>query len=157
MLHSNWQESLGLYIGDTKQFQPMALAKGQKSFSPVFSSQRQISLFRHVEDAGRLTAVLKRNHRARYNAAEWALETFYGRDMSIVYRQPTEATETFRAWLQTTFQARCSTAMLRPREISETPVGTSYANFGNAHLVIQPIIAIIVKMPISMRPMYRTR
>ncbi|KAH7256546.1 hypothetical protein BKA59DRAFT_76231 [Fusarium tricinctum] len=78
MLHSKWQESLGLYIGDTKQFQPMALAKGQKDFKSLFSSQRQISLFRRMESTGRLTAVLKRNHRAGYNTAEWALETFYG-------------------------------------------------------------------------------
>jgi hypothetical protein len=32
--------------------------------------------------------------------------------------------------------------MVRPREINETPVGTSYANFGNGHLVIQLVIAM---------------
>lgn len=48
--------------------------------------------------------------------------------MSIVYRQPTEATETFRAWLNTTVEARCNMAMTRSGEINETPVGTSYAN-----------------------------
>ncbi|KAM0198575.1 hypothetical protein ACHAPQ_010963 [Fusarium lateritium] len=84
----------------------------------------------------------KRNHRARYNAAERALETFYGRDMTILYRKPTKATETLRTWLSTTFRARCNTVMVRPKEINETPVGTSYANFGNAHLVIQLIIAM---------------
>lgn len=48
--------------------------------------------------------------------------------MSIVYRQPTEATETFRVCINTTFEARCNMVMVRPREINETPVGNSYTN-----------------------------
>ncbi|KAG5663693.1 hypothetical protein KAF25_006278 [Fusarium avenaceum] len=48
--------------------------------------------------------------------------------MSIVYHQPTEATETFRVCINTTFEAHCNTVMVRPREINKTPVGNSYTN-----------------------------
>ncbi|KAI8403164.1 hypothetical protein FOFC_16598, partial [Fusarium oxysporum] len=41
---------------------------------------------------GDVTFVLKRNHRARRHAAEFVIEAFCGRDISIVYRDPTEVT-----------------------------------------------------------------
>ncbi|KAF5671349.1 hypothetical protein FHETE_4156 [Fusarium heterosporum] len=59
MLASRWQEALALYIGNTKQFQPMALATDQEDFVSVFAQQRAVSLFQRMESTGRLTCVMK--------------------------------------------------------------------------------------------------
>ncbi|EXM01893.1 LOW QUALITY PROTEIN: hypothetical protein FOIG_07341 [Fusarium odoratissimum NRRL 54006] len=67
----------------------MALAHGQSDFkSPLARSQ----FFEWMEATGDVMFVLKRNHRARRHAAEFVIEAFCGRDISIVYRDPTEVT-----------------------------------------------------------------
>ncbi|TXC00686.1 hypothetical protein FocTR4_00008412 [Fusarium oxysporum f. sp. cubense] len=48
--------------------------------------------FEWMEATGDVMFVLKRNHRARRHAAEFVIEAFCGRDISIVYRDPTEVT-----------------------------------------------------------------
>ncbi|KAK2129561.1 hypothetical protein NOF04DRAFT_3273 [Fusarium oxysporum II5] len=62
----------------------MALAHGQSDFKSQF--------FEWMEATGDVMFVLKRNHRARRHAAEFVIEAFCGRDISIVYRDPTEVT-----------------------------------------------------------------
>ncbi|KAI3585102.1 hypothetical protein IWW34DRAFT_896906 [Fusarium oxysporum f. sp. albedinis] len=44
-----------------------------------------------ISTTGDVTFVLKRNHRARRHAAKFVIEAFCGRDISIVYRDPTES------------------------------------------------------------------
>ncbi|KAH7223822.1 hypothetical protein BKA60DRAFT_606492 [Fusarium oxysporum] len=58
--------------------------------SSLFTALSEKSFLRTDGATGDVTFVLKRNHRARRHAAEFVIEAFCGRDISIVYRDPTE-------------------------------------------------------------------
>lgn len=55
---------LALFIGDTKQFGPMAMAEQDNEYKALFTSQRKHSLLQRVEEAGHIDYVLSANHRA---------------------------------------------------------------------------------------------
>ncbi|KAF4458022.1 hypothetical protein F53441_176 [Fusarium austroafricanum] len=127
--HSVWQWAYSVFIGDTKQFPPLSLTHAQRDFNAVFSNQRQMSLFKCMEDAGRILARLRRNFRAFVHAVTWARRMFYGDQMTV--------------WSAVTITWRPESSMtgwLEPCE--ETKSGSSYWNQGNANLAIQLIIQL---------------
>ncbi|KAF4460376.1 MFS monocarboxylate transporter [Fusarium albosuccineum] len=142
LLPSKWPRTVGIFIGDTKQFQPLSLAKDQDDFKSVFGPQRAVSLFKRLEDLGRLTFVLRFNHRARMTAAEWAQNDLYAKEMSIVYRHHTPATRAFIDWTFQAFKVRSTTIMIRPWDSREFKIGHTFTNRVNANFVSQLIVQL---------------
>ncbi|KAJ6446501.1 MFS monocarboxylate transporter [Purpureocillium lavendulum] len=48
-----------IFLGDTKQHGPMALARNEAGYKDIFSEQRRMSLFKRAEMAGKHTIVLR--------------------------------------------------------------------------------------------------
>ncbi|KAF5005856.1 hypothetical protein FDECE_7730 [Fusarium decemcellulare] len=142
LLQSKWPRAVGIFIGDTKQLQPLTEDKDQDDVKPVFSRQREASLLKRMEDTGRLTFVLRLNHRAFMTAAGWAQKEVYGKQMSIVHRRHTPATRAFIDWTFQAFNVRSTTIMIRPWNSCEAKIGDSFANGPNANFVSQLIIQL---------------
>ncbi|KAJ3528629.1 hypothetical protein NM208_g10114 [Fusarium decemcellulare] len=98
-----------------------------------------------MEDTGRMTFTLRRNHRARMRVAEWARDMFYGGTMTIVHRNHILATTVFDGWTQENFHVRSSTLMILPPGSEETQVGYSFANVTNMKWVSQLVVQMYRK------------
>ncbi|KAJ3525053.1 hypothetical protein NM208_g11809 [Fusarium decemcellulare] len=142
LLPAKWPHAAGLFIGDTNQLQPLALCKAQRDFKPVFGLQREISLFKRMENMYRLTFILRRNYRARLDAVQWAQKDLYANQMSIVYQDHTPATEAFTEWTFKVFGVRSTTVMIRPSGSSEAKVGHAFVNQANVNFVTQLVVQL---------------
>lgn len=61
---SHFPQTPTIFIGDTKQFGPMAIAEEDREYRVLFPKQRKRSLLQRMEAAGQIDFVLRVNYRA---------------------------------------------------------------------------------------------
>lgn len=123
-----------VYLGDTKQFGPMALARDDKAFKDKFGPQRALSLFKRSETAGKHWITLQNNNRAQGLVVDWAANYLYAGEMNIPNAGATPLTTEFRDWAAKQFgtKTRAPVYQLGIDGSSEIKIGTSFANPVNA-------------------------
>ncbi|KAH7162196.1 P-loop containing nucleoside triphosphate hydrolase protein [Dactylonectria estremocensis] len=124
-----------LFVGDNKQFEPMAIARDDRTEKHIFGNQRGWGLFNRVGDAGAMSATLGQNFRARGSVADWAISYIYNGEMKVFHRKETISTLRMRKWMTDTLGLtgpNSAIYMVNLEDATEIRVGTSFANPINA-------------------------
>ncbi|RKK72996.1 hypothetical protein BFJ69_g9703 [Fusarium oxysporum] len=124
VLQAQWQSAFSVYISDTQQFPPIGLTVEQRDFKPVFSYQRQISLFHRMENGGRILARTRQRRLVGSN--------------HVLCRK-------FHDWVQKKFTrwgCLSATLLIRPDNSEETKSGNSFSNPANANFAVQLIVQL---------------
>lgn len=74
---SHFPQTPTIFIGDTKQSGPLAIAEEDREYRVLFLKQRKRSLLQRMEAAGQVDFVLRVNYRAHGDVVQWPMEYFY--------------------------------------------------------------------------------
>ncbi|RDA86435.1 hypothetical protein CP532_6488 [Ophiocordyceps camponoti-leonardi (nom. inval.)] len=139
-----------LYIGDPRQFGPIAALADVKDVPSVFSRQRQLSLLHRAFLAACVDGVLSTNYRCQGDVASWAQIHHYSSTMHVFHRHsPTVAA--FRQHLQPLAvsledgnRVLSNSMWLDLQDLPEQRIGTSFANIAQARVGIAVIVQLFL-------------
>ncbi|KAK6443909.1 hypothetical protein FP744_10000157 [Trichoderma asperellum] len=72
---SHFPQTPTIFIGDTKQSGPLAIAEEDREYRVLFLKQRKRSLLQRMEAAGQVDFVLRVNYRAHGDVVQWPMES----------------------------------------------------------------------------------
>ncbi|KAH8126904.1 hypothetical protein LI328DRAFT_141401 [Trichoderma asperelloides] len=118
---SHFPQTPTIFIGDTKQSGPLAIAEEDREYRVLFLKQRKRSLLQRMEAAGQVDFVLRVNYRAHGDVVQWPME-----EMHIWVHEECEASYRQDA------QPQAAMIFVDVKDGVCEKVGTSYINTTNA-------------------------
>lgn len=139
-----------MWMGDVRQFKPMAPARQDVVFRDMFGPQPETSYLSRVDTLGKVDIVLHSNHRALGTVATWPNVYFYHDRMDIVNRAATPVTGRMLSWLRNfSPKLQVNSIFCHVENSMECPVGTSFTNPTNATFVRELVATLYHDNPMQ--------
>ncbi|KAL7937088.1 AAA domain-containing protein [Trichoderma chlorosporum] len=163
LLPSRFPHVPTLFVGDSRQFGPMAVAADDKEYKVLFPAQRQFSFLQRVEANGRLDYALTVNHRAHGDVHDWPRNYFYRQEMKIANpRSP--VTRGMQDWMidackdsdKQDAAPGSNFVFVNVADGHEETMGTSFINQVNARFIVELVARLVTQAAVQSTTQSRT-